>query len=216
MSDIDSLVNRIDAEFNSIETHLKTFQEQQVRDYEGRRQRLEQLDKVFTQLRDVWRPRLETLAKKFGDKVKVTPSVTPAAKEATFAFQSILAHIVLRFGAMTDPDVRKVILTYDLDILPIFMKFESHAEIEFPLENVDAGAVGKWIDDRIICFVKTYLSLHEHQQYLKDVMVSDPIAGVQFPKFAAAATIEHAGTTYYFIGDATRREFEKQKGIAAN
>jgi len=214
MPDVDNLVDRIDAEFTAAETHLKTFQERQVRDYEGRVQRLEQLDQVFLQLREIWRPRLETLAKKFGDKVKVTPYVTPSAKEATFTFQSSIAHIVLRFGAMTDADVRKVILTYDLEILPIFMQFQSHTDMEFPLDHVDLKAAGEWIDDQIIGFVKTYLSLHEHQQYLKNVMVSDPVAGVEFPKFAAATTIEHAGKTYHFISDATRQEFEKQKGIA--
>jgi YHS domain-containing protein len=215
MADIPSLVSRIDAEFAAAESHRKAFQSQQVQDYEGRRQRLEQLDSVFGKLRDIWRPRLEALAQKFGDKVKVTPRLTPSAKEATFAFQSQLAQIVLRFGATTDSDVRRIILTYDLEILPIFMRFESHAETEFPMDNVDLNAAGQWIDDRIVGFVKTYLSLHENELYLKDVMVDDPIAGVRFPKFAAATTLEHGGQTYYFIGDETRREFEKQKGVTA-
>jgi YHS domain-containing protein len=215
MATIDDLVKRIDAEFTAIETRLKTAQAEQVREYEGRQQRLEQLDKVFGQLREVWQPRLEALAKKFGDKVKVTPRLTPSTKEATFAFQSKLARIELRFGATTDSDVRKVILTYDLEILPIFMKFESHAETEFPLDKVDLEAAGRWFDDRIVAFVKTYLSLHENDLYLKDVMVEDPVAGVRFPRFAAAATVDHGGKSYYFIGEETRREFEKQKGIAA-
>ena len=215
MPDIDSLMQRIDAEFSAAESHLKSTQAEQVREYEGRRQRLEQLDKVFAQLREVWRPRLEALAEKFGDKVKVTPRLTPSSKEASFAFQSKLARIDLRFGATTDSDVRKVILTYELEILPIFMKFESHAEIAFPLDKVDLAAAGQWIDDRIVSFVKTYLSLHENDLYLKDAMVDDPIAGVRFPKFAAATTVEHGGKTYYFIGEETRREFEKQKGLAS-
>jgi len=215
VSDIDQLLGRIDAEFAAADAHLKSFQEQQVREYEGRRQRLEQLDKVFGQLRDVWRPRLEALAQKFGHRVQVTPRITPSSREGVFAFQSKLAKIELRFGATTDSDVRKVILTYDLNILPILMRFESHAETEFPLDKVDLPAAGRWIDDRIVSFVKTYLSLHENELYLKDVMVDDPVAGVRFPKFAAATSLAHEGKTYYFIGDETRREFERQKGIAA-
>jgi YHS domain-containing protein len=45
-------------------------------------------------------------------------------------------------------------------------------------------------------------------------MVEDPIAHVRFPKQAAATNLEWQGQKYYFIGDETRHEFEKQKGIA--
>jgi YHS domain-containing protein len=38
------------------------------------------------------------------------------------------------------------------------------------------------------------------------------VAGVRFPKFAAASSLEWGGKTYYFIGDDTRREFESSHG----
>ena len=60
-------------------------------------------------------------------------------------------------------------------------------------------------------FVKTYLTLHENESYLKDEMVEDPLAHVRFPKFAAGATLERGGKTYYFVGEETRRDFEKQQ-----
>ena len=41
--------------------------------------------------------------------------------------------------------------------------------------------------------------------------MQDPIAGVSFPKYAAGATLERGGKTYYFIGEETCREFEKQQ-----
>jgi YHS domain-containing protein len=66
-----------------------------------------------------------------------------------------------------------------------------------------------------VAFVKTYLSLMENDYYLKDLMVEDPVAGVRFPKFAAGATLEWQGQTYYFVGEETRHEFEKQKGIGS-
>lgn len=214
MSDIESLNQRIDAEFASHEARLESFREEQLREYEGRHERLEKLESIFRELREVWAPRLEALAAKFGDKVKVTPRITPSSRQGVFEFQSQVAKIELRFGATTDPDVRNVVLTYDLDILPILMRFESHSEIEFPIDSVDREAAGKWMDDRILGFVKTYLSLHENEMYLKGLMVDDPIAGVRFPKFAAACSLNHGGTTYYFIGEETRNEFAKQKGIS--
>ena len=211
MADINSLLQRIDAEFTAADDQIKSFQQEQVQEYEARKQRLAKLETVFHQLREVWRPRLEALAVKFGDKVKVTPTFTPSSRSAEFAFRSKLAHIVLRFSVTTDSEVRKVILASDLDILPILMRFEPHSETEFPLDSVDINAAAKWIDDRIVAFVKTYLSLHQNDLYLKDMMVEDPVAGVRFPKYAAAATLEVNGKTYYFIGESTRKEFEAKQ-----
>ena len=58
---------------------------------------------------------------------------------------------------------------------------------------IDDEKIAKWIDDRLVQFVQTYLSLHENQYYLKEHMVEDPVAHVRFPKFAAGATLESGG-----------------------
>ncbi len=215
MSDLNTLLTRIEAEFTAVDEKLKKFQAQQLQDYAGRKQRLEQLDQVFSQLREIWHPRLQALAVKFGDKVKVMPHVTPSSRDATFKFQSNLARIDLRFSATTDDDVRNVILAYDLEILPVLMKFDAHSELLIPLDQVNPQIVENWIDERIVTFVRTYLSLHENDLYLKDVMVEDPVAKVRFPKFASGARLERDGKTYYFIGEETRREFERQNGFTA-
>ena len=170
---------------------------------------------MFDELRDVWKPPLELLVKKFGDTVEVKPRVVPSTREATFTFQSKQARVRLKFSAATDRDVRKVILSYDLDIIPVLLRFEPHAELEFPLEAVNKEAVAKWIDDRILDFVRTYLSLGDNEVYLKEYMVEDPVTQVRFPNFAAGATLEWQGKTYYFISEETRREFTKQHGIPA-
>jgi hypothetical protein len=90
------------------------------------------------------------------------------------------------------------------------MKFDSHDEIEFPLGAVDDQALGNWMDDRIVDFVKTYLSLHENQYYLKGHMVEDPIAKIQLPKYAAGASLQEKGKTIYLINDASMQEYQKQ------
>jgi YHS domain-containing protein len=94
------------------------------------------------------------------------------------------------------------------------MKFDSHDEIEFPLDAIDQTALAKWLDDRIVSFVRTYLSLNENEYYLRDHMVQDPVAKVKFPKYAAGATLEVAGRTHYFIDETTRREFQQQQQAA--
>ena len=103
--------------------------------------------------------------------------------------------------AMTDEDVRHLVLDSSLDVLPILMTFERHRRLELPLDNVDPEVVGQWIDDRILEVVRTYLQMHQNAYYLKGHLVTDPIANVQFPKYAAGATLERNGKTIYFMSD---------------
>jgi YHS domain-containing protein len=215
MTDTNNLASRIDAEFSAVEQKMKGFRSEQLEEHKQRQKRLEQLGKVFDELRDIWKPRLELLVKKFGDRVQTTPRIVPSTREVTFDFQSRLARVRLKFSACTDRDVQKVILCYDLQIIPVLMRFTPHSEVEFPLNAVDKDAVARWIDDRIVDFVQTYFSMGENEIYLKDQMVEDPVARVTFPKVVAAATLEWQGRKFYFIGEETRREFEKQQGIAS-
>jgi YHS domain-containing protein len=210
MPDTSALASRIDAEFSAVEAKMKTIQDEKVAAQTERQARLEQLSKAFEELTKMGQPRLELLVKKFEGRVKTTPRIVQGSREVTFEFQSSLARVRLRFSAFTDRDVQKVIIAYDLDIIPVLMRFKPHDEIEFPLNAVDKAAVGKWVDDRIIEFVKTYFSMGENEIYLADQMVEDPIAHVRFPKPAAATTFEWQGKTYYFIGEETRNEFAKQ------
>jgi YHS domain-containing protein len=211
MATSGSLMDRIDAEFSAADQRIKQLQTQRVEEFEQRERRLEKFGTLLDGLRDVWRPRLQALAEKFGERVDVEPLIEPGRRCASFEFQSELARIDLRFSVAPDPEVRNVVFSYDLRILPILMKFDSHDELVFPLDDVDKVALGKWLDDRIVAFVKTYLSLHENQFYLKGHMVEDPVAKVKFPKYAAGATLDVKGKSLYFIDDSTRREFERQQ-----
>jgi YHS domain-containing protein len=213
MADISSLAGRIDAQFSAVAEKIKKFQQEKVEAHKARQERLGQLDKVLDELRGIWKPRLELLVKKFGDRVQVTPRFVPGTREANFEFQSKVARVRLKLSASTDRDVQKVILSYNLDIIPVLMRFTPHAEIEFPLQKVDKEAVAKWVDDRLVDFVQTYLSVSQDETYLKDFMVEDPIAHVRFPNMAAGATLEWQGKKFYFIGEETRREFAKQNKI---
>lgn len=213
MAESDTLAQRIDAEFMAVGDKIKDFQSEQLEQHKARQKRLEQLAKVFDRMPALWRSRLELLVKKFQDRVKVTPNILPSTRQARFDFQSNLARVSLKFTASTDRDVRKLVLGYDLEIIPVLMHYVPHAEIEFPLDDVDEKAAAKWIDDRIVDFVQTYLSLHQSDIYLKDSMVEDPVAHVRFPNMAAAATLAWQGKTFYFISDETRRDFAAQNKI---
>lgn len=214
MADINSLLQRIDAEFNSVEDKVKKAQLENMQEYRDRQKRLETFGKVVEELKNIWLPRLEALHERFGDRVKITPRLTPSSREATFEFTSQLARIRLKFSAYADRDVRNINLTSDLDIVPVLTQFDAHSEMSIPLESPDKAAVTKWIEDRIVSFVHTYLSIHENNFYLKEHLVQDPITGVEFPKYAAGATLEWKNATYYFVDDVSRKEFAKKNNIS--
>lgn len=210
MQDMRTLVERINAEFALAEERQEELRSQNMDAYHDRQARLETFAETLERLKEVWRPRLEALAQRFGDRVAIEPIISPEHRSVRFAFQSELAHIKLEFTASPDADVRNLIVSYNLQILPILMKFDSHDEISFPLENIDKAVLASWIDDRIISFLKTYLALHENGYYLKNHMVEDPIAKIRFPKFAAGAVLEEKGETHYFISEDTLQEFQQQ------
>ena len=207
---VESLSSRIDGEFAVLEKKFKDTQIEALREWRERRQRIQQLDKVFEKLGEAWKPRLATLLKKFGERVQVTPRLTPSSREATFEFQSKRGRVRLKFSAATDRDVRKVILGYDLEIIPVYFRYQPHAELEFPLGAVDEAAAARWVDDRVVDFVRAYLSMAENEFDAQEHMVEDPVAHVRFPDFAAGATLEWQGQKYYFVGEETRREFARQ------
>jgi hypothetical protein len=154
MNDVNQLMDRINAEFSAAKQREQELQSQRVQTYHDRQQRLEEFTNSLDQLREVWRPRLEALAKTFGEKVDVKPTIEPGKRNATFAFQSKLARIKLTFSVAPDSDVRNVVFSYDLDIMPILMKFDKHEEIVFPLGKIEQAALGKWLDDRVVSFVR--------------------------------------------------------------
>jgi YHS domain-containing protein len=214
MATVDTLLRRIDAEFSALDGKIKQAQAEKLQEHQERQKRLVIFEKKLAEMSAVWKPRLETLIQRFGDKVKVTPRLTSSSRDVSLEFQSNLARIRLTLSAATDRDVRKLILNYNLEIIPVLMQFDSHQQAEWPIETVDQDAITAWVDDRIVDFVRTYLSLHENEYYLKEHMVDDPVAGVRFPKFAAATTAEVGGKTYYFISEETRREFEAKRGAS--
>src|SRR5688572_17820769 len=180
-ADMQALMERIDAEFAQAKAKVEKDRKQKLEEYQGRQNRLKLFDEACETLKKVWRPRLEALKTAFGERVKVTPHADTGRRQATFAFTSNLARITLDFTATTDFDVRNLVLEYSLEILPVLMSYPNKTRLEQSLDRIDEKAVGDWIDDRIVEFVSTYLSVHDNEFYQKAHMVEDPVAHVRFP-----------------------------------
>ena len=135
-------------------------------------------------------------------------------RAARFEFRSAKAHITLSFSVAPDREIKNAVVECDLKIVPILWKFDSHSEFSTPIAHPDLTALSRWLDDRIVGFVELYVQIHEGEILEKAEYVEDPVAKVRFPKFAAGATLEHGGQTYFFIDETTQAEFARQKGIA--
>lgn len=215
MMSTNELANGIDAAFSAMKEKRKKFQTEETQKHMDWQKRLERLGGVFDSLRDVWKPRLDVLIEKFGDKVSAAPKLTPSTRSIELEIKSDVAKINLQFQATTDDQLRNIILNYDLHIIPILMKFDSHAELQMPVDKIDREAIGRWIDERILSFVQTYVSLHENPFYLRDQMVVDPVSGTRFPKLLAGAKLERDGRMHYFVSEETLHEFEAHAACPA-
>jgi YHS domain-containing protein len=214
MADTSQLASRIDSKFADAQQKIAAFQKSAEQEYLAREQRYQQQYlPAVARLVELIKPRLQILADKFKDKVHVNPTVTAHERQVTYRFDARVARIELTFRVSHDADVRNLVFDQDLEVLPILMQFDKHSQLTVPLDKIDDAKVLQWIDDRIIAFVQTFLEIHQNRYYQKDILVTDPVAGVEMPKFAAKCSLESGGKTYYFVSDETRREFEsKQRG----
>jgi hypothetical protein len=213
MSDVKDLAARIEGAFSAVKEKAKEQQQSELKLYQERQKLYQEYEKAQARVVEIAKPRLEALAKRAGERVKVTPSVSESRRSARFEFRSPKAYITLTFSVAPDQEIKNAVVEYDLKIVPVLWKFESHSEFSTPIATFDAAGLTKWLDDRIVGFVELYIQIHEAEIYDKAEYVEDPVAKVKFPKFAAGATLEHGGQMHFFIDDNTKAEFAKQKGI---
>jgi YHS domain-containing protein len=107
--------------------------------------------------------------------------------------------------------VKNLVFDQTLEVLPILLQFDKHASLTVPLDKIDDEQITKWVDDRIVAFIKTFLAVHQNQYYQKDSLVTDPVAGTEMPRYAAKCTLESGDKTYYFVSEETRREFQAKQ-----
>jgi YHS domain-containing protein len=209
MADISAFLKRLDEQVAQARTKVEQKQTEFQQAYEARTERYQTFLRVMEDLRGVARTRLEKLGERC--KFDATPLEDADGKSVLLNFQTPVARVRLRLSATHDTDVRNLVLGYDLEILPIFVKYNPHAELQIPLDKVDRATVEAWLDDRLIEFAQTYVTIHFTDQYHQDHMATDPVANVRFPKVFAQSKVEQGGKSYYFISEQTRREFEKRR-----
>jgi YHS domain-containing protein len=208
MADISEFLKRLDEQVTHAKSRVEQKQTEIQQAYEARTERYKTFLRVMEDLKGVARTRLEKLAERC--KFEAKPTEDADGKSVLLNFQTPVARVRLRLSATHDTEVRNLVLGYDLEILPIFVKYNPHAELQIPLDKVDRAKVEAWLDDRLIEFAQTYVTIHFTDEYHQDHMATDPVANVRFPKVFAQSTLEKSGKKYYFISDQTRRDFEQR------
>lgn len=215
-SETGDLSSRLDAVVEEAQERARAFQAEAETARQEVRERFQKFLPIAERIVAITREKLEQLRERL--KFDVIPAQFQTeqsySRSVILDVKSELAgSIKLAFRLTHDSDVRQISLAYDLQIVPVFFRFNSHSEMAMPLESYDEAVVGKWLDDRIIEFATVMLEMRETKQHQARMLVSDVVAGVTFPKFYAAATLDHEGTTYYFISEQTRREFAERHGL---
>ncbi len=113
----------------------------------------------------------------------------------------------VNIGISADGALENAIITYHLEILPVFFQFEGHDQLVVPLDATDDRPVATWLDAKLLGFTDTYLRLQVIEQYQQDNMVVDPVCGMRINRADAEAPVEYEGRTYYFCVEQCRQKF---------
>lgn len=160
--------------------------------------------------KEVLRPRMEKLASFFENAQVVQAPEQVGRHQAVCTFthtDRFPARARLELGLNHDRLAENFVVSYCLQILPIFFDFPKQDEKLMPLDSVDDGKVAEWFDEKIVAFLDAYLKLETHHQYQSDNMVTDPVCGMPVNKLHAAARMEHHGVIYYFCVEDCRKKF---------
>jgi YHS domain-containing protein len=213
MTDIGTLIRRIDQEVAAEVTLQKAAWEDVARANREREPRLQRYEAVAQHLIELVKPRLDAFIERFKAVVKAEPKVREHTRAINLTFSATVAKVTLLFEAFPDRDVSHIRLECTQEIIPVVVRYDKQSVLEFSLDGVKDDVVVQWFDERIIAFVKAYMAVVRQdvalKEHLKDQLVEDPVTKIRFPKYLASSTLEREGRTYYFVDEETRREFEK-------
>jgi YHS domain-containing protein len=214
MTDLNTLIRRIDQELATEMTREKTGWADVARLNRERAPQLERYEAVAKHIIELLRPRLAAFIERFKDVVKAEPKVREHTRAMHLTFAATVAKVTLLFEVFPDQDLSHVRLECTQEIIPVLVPYDKHSVLDVPVGAAQDDTVVQWFDERIVAFVKAYVAVVRQdanlQEHLKDLLVEDPVAKVRFPKYLAASTLERDGRTYYFVDEETRREFENE------
>jgi len=206
-----NIEERIDAELAAAEDRLSTIRGKATADYENLADRYQRFVEITEKLlSDPRAGYLNKLAERF-DNAELTRTETRIGFIGELRFRytaNFPASVTLSLALTHDSTVRNVYVSYDVEILPIFMNYERHDEISFPVDDFEYDQAFAWVDDKIVQFVRSYMELQFAEQYQKENLVTDPVVGVRFSKIHAHGRETYRGTTFFFLTEDSHTLFK--------
>ena len=210
MNELDPLEARLDAMLRSAEEQRVQWQQHAHERMRENEEKTGRFNKVAVALMAaVIRPRMELVVRKFKNASLVAGDASAAYRCAcTFDHTTQFpASTRLEFAVGPNDPLEHLVISYHLEILPVFISFKGMDQIAFSLNAVDEKVAAAWIDDRLADFTAAYLQLETAKAYQQDNMETDPVCGMPVNKNWAAAQIEYGGRTYFFCIEDCRRQF---------
>lgn len=210
MNEPQDFAERLQAEVEASEQRIQKLRKEKMQDFEVLKIRHEKSDRESQRIiEEIILPRMQQLVSVFGkteflerDSRDLTTLVLKLPHTARFP-----ARTTLRMSLAHDQEIKKLLVHYDLEILPIFIQYNKHAQLEVPLDSIDDQTIASWVEDRLLEFTKTYLELEFADQYQKANLVTEPVAGLRVSKLICEADCEYQGHRYYFLTNENKEQF---------
>jgi len=212
---VDGLIKRLDEEVSAARQRVTSLQADAAAEFDCHQQRLMRFDKVADLVQEILLSRLvaftsvnvfrdvkQNVVHAQGCHGRMTTLTVPYSdkRPAPMEFSFHLDH---------DGPIENVVMDYRLQILPIFIKFDSHDQLVIPIDQPNEESIAAWIDDKLLEFTRVYFEVYFHDEYQKRNLEMDPVMNVRFPKSFAAGKKEYQKRILYFYTVESLEKFER-------
>jgi len=213
MKGTDDFAGQIESRLSSIEQEIHRRQEKAEQHMAALAERLGAYGRLVARLMpECVRPRMERLASYF-DNAELSEADRKPQCEIQFRHSPRFpATVALRLSLEHDEDCQELTVAYNVEILPVFLQYERHDEVSFPLDAVDEGELAEWIEGKLLAFLDTYLRLETVDQYQQENLVTDPVCHMRITKLTAVAHLDFGGHRFYFCSTICRDKFAAAAG----
>src|SRR3990172_4588030 len=158
MSSIDQLVQRLSAEAAAATERVRVLQTEAAKAFIGQEQRFMRFVALADRIHAILQPRIEAFTKLnvFKDIEQSVSLELRGPEERGFHGRTTLlsvpssgavsGKVALSFRLGHDGPIENAIMDYRLEIVPIFIKFESHDQLVIAIDTPNEGAIAAWID----------------------------------------------------------------------
>ncbi|ALC16626.1 hypothetical protein DSOUD_1854 [Desulfuromonas soudanensis] len=120
------------------------------------------------------------------------------------------ATVTLTVSIMPGDRYENLVLHHTLEILPEFIDYERHCDHRISPGSRSDDTAGRWVEEKMLRFLDTYLQLETHPIYQKENLVTDPVCGMRLPLAEAAGSIQREGREIFFCSQACRDTYLKE------